>query len=610
MKADIEKLKAWFKSSLEHPASVSWRREERVDHNFYDGEQFTSKDRTELTERGQPIIMVNKIFAKVNNLLGAQRLLRARIGAKGRTPKDTQVGAAINDIFRMITDRSDYSFEESEAFDEGIKAGVGWLETLTKVDEMNQTEVIIAQEEARNLYIDPFSKKSDLSDAAFIARSKWADLDDIIELFPKKETEIKGLVQSDATSFSLSGLAVHGPRSDYDMESVVPQEFFYSDQKRRRIRPIELWYRTTQEVYFNPTTNVIAESLDDIRLYAFDPVQMDGNIMAETLNEEELLPLSGYQKRKQKVTRVAFFCGDVLFSDYLTPHTHPTIINKFPFFPFFCFRKSSGEPYGYVRQVRDVQREINKRRSKALHILNTVRVIADADAVEDVDAAREEIARPDAWIVKTPGKELIIESNINMANTQFNVMNQSAGDMQDIMGIFDEALGKETNARSGVAIGRRMESSNQNSVRVFDNLRRTRLLIGKYILGLILQHYTNEQIINITDEQTGTSKEIPINKDMGGGTILNDIKTAVVDVIVDELPPTGSAQDEQFIYLIEAVKSGLPIPPDLVVEASNIRNKDKIIAALRSRVQQQPSSPLSEEGNPAVPALPVAQEGV
>ena len=41
-----------------------------------------------------------------------------------------------------------------------------------------------------------------------------------------------------------------------------------------------------------------------------------------------------------------------------------------------------------VRRYKDLQDEINKRRSKALHALNARRVIADRGAVENVDKAR------------------------------------------------------------------------------------------------------------------------------------------------------------------------------------------------------------------------------
>ena len=54
--------------------------------------------------------------------------------------------------------------------------------------------------------------------------------------------------------------------------------------------------------------------------------------------------------------------------------------------------------YGMVRGLISLQDEINKRRSKALHLLSVHQVIAEKGAVQDVDKARRELARPDGFI--------------------------------------------------------------------------------------------------------------------------------------------------------------------------------------------------------------------
>ena len=54
--------------------------------------------------------------------------------------------------------------------------------------------------------------------------------------------------------------------------------------------------------------------------------------------------------------------------------------------------------YGMVRGLISLQDEINKRRSKALHLLSVRQVIAEQGAVPDVDKARREVAKPDGYI--------------------------------------------------------------------------------------------------------------------------------------------------------------------------------------------------------------------
>ena len=62
-----------------------------------------------------------------------------------------------------------------------------------------------------------------------------------------------------------------------------------------------------------------------------------------------------------------------------------------------------------VRGLISLQDEINKRRSKALHLLSVRQVIAEQGAVPDVDKARREVAKPDGFIEVMPGLKFEIE---------------------------------------------------------------------------------------------------------------------------------------------------------------------------------------------------------
>lgn len=556
----ITRFKAWFQSTNDHPAWRSWRKNSAECRAFYDGDQLSREDLTELEDRGQPAIVVNKIFAKINNLKGAQRLVRQRIGAKPRTRNDVAAAQAVSDTFRYIDYRADYGQEESLTFDDGIIEGIGWLECYVKEDEAGQIEIDIDNEEPQRIRVDPLSRRYDLSDARFISRDKWVDLNEAVELFPDKKSALENLFDSPGPDYS--GVAQHGPNDDYDM--VEPQgQVAYIDPKRKRVRLVEMWYREFQDVMW-----MGAEYIPSLRGIK-NPITPDNIAMGEL----------GISKTRQKIVRLAIYCGDTSLSDDVTPYSHKLNINKFPFIPFFCFRKKSGEPYGYVLQMRDVQREINKRRSKALHILNTVQIIADVNAVDDIEELREEAARPDGILLKKQGTELSIERNINLAQSQFNIMNQSASDLQDISGVFDEAMGKGTNARSGEAIAQRKQASNQNNLIVLDNLRRTRILLGRFVLGLIKQFLSPEQIVLITDDK-GKQRDID----------LSSISSALVDIVVEELQSDSSAQEEQFKYLVEVAKSGVAIPPDVIIQASSLKDKDQIL----QRMQQQTNPALPE----------------
>ena len=68
----------------------------------------------------------------------------------------------------------------------------------------------------------------------------------------------------------------------------------------------------------------------------------------------------------------------------------------------------------------------------------------------------------------------------------------------------------------------------------------------------------------------------------------NDIAQLDVDIIVSEVPDVLTAQIEDFQVLGEMVKSGFPMPPLAVIEASPLSNKDKIIKMMKEQPQISP----------------------
>src|SRR5204863_1569356 len=54
------------------------------------------------------------------------------------------------------------------------------------------------------------------------------------------------------------------------------------------------------------------------------------------------------------------------------------------------------------------------------------------------------------------------------------------------------------------------------------------------------------------------------------------------DIIIDEAPDSVTPQLEQWQGLAELAKSGVPIPPDVLIDAApNLKNKDRILARMK-----------------------------
>ena len=86
--------------------------------------------------------------------------------------------------------------------------------------------------------------------------------------------------------------------------------------------------------------------------------------------------------------------------------------------------------YGMVRGLISLQDEINKRRSKALHLLSVRQVVAEQGAVQDVDKARREIAKPDGYVEVMPGLKFEVQESSDLASGQFQLLQHATAEMQ------------------------------------------------------------------------------------------------------------------------------------------------------------------------------------
>src|SRR5215471_11013687 len=67
--------------------------------------------------------------------------------------------------------------------------------------------------------------------------------------------------------------------------------------------------------------------------------------------------------------------------------------------------------YGFPRNLKSAQDEINQRRSKGLHELNTRRIFAEKGAFDDIEKARKEAAKPDGIVERNKGYEAEFDDN-------------------------------------------------------------------------------------------------------------------------------------------------------------------------------------------------------
>ena len=273
--------------------------------------------------------------------------------------------------------------------------------------------------------------------------------------------------------------------------------------------------------------------------------------------------------------------------------------------------------YGMVRGLISLQDEINKRRSKALHLLSVRQVIAEQGAVPDVDKARREVAKPDGYIEVMPGLKFEIEQTADLAAGQFQLLQHATAEMQ-LSGPNAAMSGTDPRELSGRAILAQQAGGAAQNEPLADALRFWSRRVYETAWQAAREFWSGGKWVRVTDDLNET-RWVGINRpvrlmdklaDMDPQHramvmqqmqlqpgdprlqqvvgIENDITDLDIDITIEEGIDIPSLQAEEFQSLVQlaSVQPGL-IPGDVLIAASGLRDKDMILQRMKEHQQQQ-----------------------
>lgn len=536
-----------------------------VDEDYYDSIQWSEEEAQALKDRGQAPIVYNVIATSINWIIGSEKRGRTDFKILPREKEDTKQAELKTKLLKYLSDVNRLPFSRSRAFEDAIKVGIGWMEDGAQ-DEDDGEPIYSRYESWRNILHDSAGVELDGSDMRYIFRSKWVDVDVAKALFPGREAQIEAAV-TEATFFGMSG-TVDG---DIAMDSIEYERSNYgisqslSANKRKRVRLIECEFR-------------MPERVKKLQGGAFK-----GEVYDENDRNHQYAVQNGYSVVTEKVM-MRVHVAHMTINDMLWEGPSPYKHNRFRFTPIWCYRRGRDNlPYGIIRSVRDIQDDVNKRASKALHILSSNKVIMDEGALPEgvsMDDFAEEVARPDAIIVKRQGKELILNAERELAAPHLELMSRGINMIQQVGGVTDENLGRQTNAASGIAIQRRQDQGSLATNKPFDNLRLASQMQGELQLSLLEQFCDQQKTFRITNDR-GTPDFHSIND----GLPENDITRSKADFVISEAEWRATMRQSATDQLMEALSK---MPPqvglavlDLVVENWDLPNREEIAKRIR-----------------------------
>lgn len=290
-----------------------------------------------------------------------------------------------------------------------------------------------------------------------------------------------------------------------------------------------------------------------------------------------------------------------------------------------AFIDRNNNRYGSVRQMISIQDEINKRRSKSLHLLNNRQTIGEKGAVTNVNAMKREMAKPDGHVEVTPGLRFDRLDNSDLAMGQLNLLQEAKGEIDQI-GANASVTGKEERNLSGRALQVRQQAGTVELSPVLDGLRSWEKRMYRQMWMRVKQFWTEEKWIRVTDDEknlkfVGLNKPITLGEQLQNlaqdesanpmerqnaigllqelmrtqdprlnqvASVENPVTELDVDIILEAVPDTVNIEAEQF-ELLANMYSANPnaIPFEMIIESSSLRNKERILERLNGATPEE-----------------------
>jgi K+/H+ antiporter YhaU regulatory subunit KhtT len=398
---------------------------------------------------------------------------------------------------------------------------------------------------------------------------------------------------------------------DQDYNGV--NDLSFVDHEKGRIRIVKYQYQSPKKAYdvitaFKSLANE-GEVVNKRQFTTFDEEEAkksaardeDGNIIDGAITE-----------RDSFVTRTKFFTEGIELFDEVDGLQN----ERFRFLPSIFKRTIEGVPYGLVEPAIPAQQELNKRRSKAMHLLNSNRVMMDENAVADINDAVRQLSAADGVVIKKAGKEVrLLDENRQEYIQNLQMMERAERELDLVMGIFAEQLGQQTNAVSGLAIQQRQVASAKNQVSALDDHRADRKEFGRDLLDVMLATIKQETVFEVLDDDE-ISGTITLNKQEeidGTPVVIRDVRTANLDVYVEEIPEFNAPAEElaQMVQQIIMNGQGNMLAQPEVLELLGFppayaRRASKAVQKVLGASQQGAPNPAAEGEEAASPSQPPA----
>jgi hypothetical protein len=580
----LDEAKKLFFSAAGNLLYQKWRETAIASFDFYDGTgQYHPEILARLHERNQAPIVVNKVRSMVNQASGIEINTRGKIAFRpqSNSEEEEKLTKGMTHYAFAVQKLQDFSFKGSLRCRDALICGLGWSNMDILKEEINYNYV-----HPLNVIFDADDFTPQLSKMRHLIHMHFFSPEEIKTIWSKFSKQIDAISNFDPNSFG----------------NFTP-EFF---NRRTALIP------SSTSGSNNSSKLLVNEVFKKEKRKYYCGVDKNGYYF-ETFEEEDAEKLADKKSEitEEEGTQIirTVFCNDILL-EY--GPIFPNVPNRadFPLIPCVWLRRTADAvPVGWMEDIKDLQRELNYRKLKEIMTLNSVRAVVDMDAFGGMsaDEIREELSRTDTVLFKSGPGQVDIIPNIDISNAMIKASERIDHELQQVSGMYSDALGEATNAQSGVAIKRRQVASSKNLAFGFDAFTHVKEREGRVMIDLMQGSALENILVNVVmDDDEKETYIMNLVRDVDGKQhVFNDIRTLPVDIYIEIVPDYDSSFEEQRDTL-ETLLANPQAPlilqnPPLLKILLGERHADKIASAMQQLNQMQNEQQAIARGGGVLP---------
>lgn len=580
-------------------AAYKWSKcslEKAVDSDkMYKGYQWKESVKKELEDEGRAALVINMIEKYVDDLVGYQRQQRTDPIALPNGESDQKLCDIANEVIKILLTQTEFEFKESEVFEDGCIAGVGNFAL-----EVSQKEDIRGDLRVRRFPYDQVfygeHAEADASDCEYLVKIQRQSFERVkaannskrqlieestkaLENLLSQEMDSKGTTFAGDDYIRLDNIKVPAAIGDSPIIDKAKKEVLVVELEEKIYIPVSVIY-----------DNVGEESLTT---YGFSEAY---------LRQIQTIPnLYRVDKEIQKM-RIVRCAGTVLLmDDYISeiPDDDFTVI------PFYA-KKRGSDFWGKVESGKDPQRELNKRVSQSVDIVNFASlygIVYDETTFASPSEEKnfKENGNKPGFIVKVQDirNKPELFQGIKMPSEILAVADTSEARLERLMSVdATRFAGANTSA---YAIMQARESALVGNEPLFKNMKRAKKRLITKMIAYIQKYYSPKRIYRMLSDQNVRTPFQVDGQPFGDYTpddiigFLENSDLTKIDITIDETSWSPTQRTATLNVIQELAKAGFPVPPDIIPELLNTPQayKDRM---LQSIMQQQESQAASAEG--------------